>query len=182
MKFLISKSLNMHNLQKPQPATLIKKRPLHRCFPVNFAKFLRTPFSIEHLLWLLLNLVKSTQYSTRRWFRDLCKSVILSQSRPINKFIALVFLMILEQKYFVVLPRETFKDTHREKKPVNSSAYKKQEYGHLCCWYIKSTYSLQEVLKLKQIFQKNKAVTGKTPFFVMGPFCTHHSICLNIGF
>ena len=26
------------------PATLSKKRPLHKYFPVNFAKFLRTPF------------------------------------------------------------------------------------------------------------------------------------------
>ena len=26
------------------PATLLKKRLWHRCFPVNFAKFLRTPF------------------------------------------------------------------------------------------------------------------------------------------
>ena len=32
----------------------IKKRLWHRCFPVNFAKFLRTPFLIEHLRWLLL--------------------------------------------------------------------------------------------------------------------------------
>ena len=38
------------------------------------------------------------------------------------------------------------------------------------------------VLKLKQNFQKNKVVTGKTPFFVIGSFCSHHSICLNIGF
>ena len=27
----------------------------HRCFPVNFEKFLRTQFFIEHLRWLLLN-------------------------------------------------------------------------------------------------------------------------------
>ena len=27
-----------------RPATLLKKRLCHRCFPVNFAKFLRTPF------------------------------------------------------------------------------------------------------------------------------------------
>ena len=40
----------------------------------------------------------------------------------------------------------------------------------------------QEVLKLEQIFQKNKVVTGKTPLFVIGPFCSRHSICLNIGF
>ena len=27
-----------------RPATLLKKRLWHRCFPVNFVKFLRTPF------------------------------------------------------------------------------------------------------------------------------------------
>ena len=35
------------------PATLLKKRPWHRCFPSTFAKFLRTPFFTEHLRWLL---------------------------------------------------------------------------------------------------------------------------------
>ena len=33
---------------------LLKKRLWHRCFPVNFAKFLRTPFFTEQLWWLLL--------------------------------------------------------------------------------------------------------------------------------
>ena len=34
---------------------MCKKETLARlCFPVNFAKFLRTPFFIEHLSWLLL--------------------------------------------------------------------------------------------------------------------------------
>ena len=41
--------------------------------------------------------------------------------------------------------------------------------------------SLYEVLKLKQNFQKNKVVTGKTLFFLIGPLCSHHFICLNIG-
>ena len=36
------------------PATLLKKRLLGRCFPVNFVKLLRTPFLTEHLSWLLL--------------------------------------------------------------------------------------------------------------------------------
>ena len=36
-------------LIKLQPATLLKNRLWHRCFPVNFKKFLRTPFFIEHL-------------------------------------------------------------------------------------------------------------------------------------
>ena len=35
-------------------ATLLNKRLWHRCFLVNFAKFLRTPFYTEHLWWLLL--------------------------------------------------------------------------------------------------------------------------------
>ena len=42
--------------------------------------------------------------------------------------------------------------------------------------------SLKEVLKLKENFKKNKVVNGETRFFVIGPFCTHHSICLNTGF
>ena len=37
-------------------ACFIKKRLRNRCFPVNFAKFLRTPFYIEHLRWLLLQM------------------------------------------------------------------------------------------------------------------------------
>ena len=41
------------------PATLLKKRPRHKCFPVNFAKFLRTSFFIE-LLWRLRVYFSST--------------------------------------------------------------------------------------------------------------------------
>ena len=37
-----------------RPAILLKKSLYHRCFPVNFAKFLRAPFFIEQLRWLLL--------------------------------------------------------------------------------------------------------------------------------
>ena len=37
------------------PATLLKKRLWYRCFTMNFAKFLRTPFLTEHLRGLLLN-------------------------------------------------------------------------------------------------------------------------------
>ena len=46
-----------------RPATLLKKKPWHRCFPVSFAKFLKTSFLSEHLRWLLLKMlfVKSTR-------------------------------------------------------------------------------------------------------------------------
>ena len=42
--------------------------------------------------------------------------------------------------------------------------------------------SFEVVIKLKQNFEKNKVVTGKTTFFLIGPFRTHHSICLSIDF
>ena len=38
-----------------RPVTLLKKGLWHRCFPVDFAKLLRTPFLTEQLQWLLLS-------------------------------------------------------------------------------------------------------------------------------
>ena len=68
------------------PTTLLQKSLWDRCFPVNFAKFLRTLFSTEHLRWLLLELyawnlskcsksrlpTQRTQTSLRR-FQDVLK-------------------------------------------------------------------------------------------------------------
>ena len=48
-------SLFFNKVAGLRPATLLKKRLQHRCFPVKFAKFLRTPFFTEYLRWLLLN-------------------------------------------------------------------------------------------------------------------------------
>ena len=39
-------SLSYNKVAGPRPATLLKKRLLDRCLPVNFVKFLRTPFCI----------------------------------------------------------------------------------------------------------------------------------------
>ena len=47
---------------------------------------------------------------------------------------------------------------------------------------VRQINSFHKVLKLKQVFQKSEAVTGKTPLCVISPFCSRHSICLNIGF
>ena len=46
--------------QEPEACNFIKKRHWHRCFPVNFAKFLRTPFlqKTSGRLLLKINLVK----------------------------------------------------------------------------------------------------------------------------
>ena len=43
-----------------RPTILFKKRLRHRCFPVNFAKFLRTPFSQNTSGRLLLDILKSS--------------------------------------------------------------------------------------------------------------------------
>ena len=41
-------------IQKQSPEVFYVKKSLwHRCLPVNFANFLRTPFLTEHLCWLL---------------------------------------------------------------------------------------------------------------------------------
>ena len=42
-------SQKFHKIHRKTPATLFKKRLWHRCFPVNFVKFLRAPFYTEHL-------------------------------------------------------------------------------------------------------------------------------------
>ena len=40
----LCQSLFFNKVTGLSPATLLKKKLWHRCFPVNFAKFLRTPF------------------------------------------------------------------------------------------------------------------------------------------
>ena len=47
-------------LIKSRAATLLKKRLWQRCFPVNFAKFLSTPFVIKRLCRLLLFLGRTS--------------------------------------------------------------------------------------------------------------------------
>ena len=52
---------------RPRPATLLKKRLWQWCFPVNFVKFLRTLFYIQHLWWLLLkNIHHNLNWETRK--------------------------------------------------------------------------------------------------------------------
>ena len=52
----------------PEPATLLRKSLWRRCFLVNFVKFLRAPFLIERLWWLLLNQNKEKKYFLRNCF------------------------------------------------------------------------------------------------------------------
>ena len=60
------------NLQASDlPATLLKKRIWHRCFHVNFAKFLRIPFLTKHL-WCLFLFIRSLHNET---YLEICISL-----------------------------------------------------------------------------------------------------------
>ena len=53
----VCQSLFFNKVAGLRPEPLVKKRPWHWCFPVNFANFLRTPFLTKQLQWLLLRIV-----------------------------------------------------------------------------------------------------------------------------
>ena len=61
----LCQSLFFNKVAGLRPATLLKKRLWHRCFPVKFVKVLRTTFFIERLSWLLLLLVAQVAIEKR---------------------------------------------------------------------------------------------------------------------
>ena len=65
----------------------------------------------------------------------------------------------------------SLKDTHREKAPS-------KRFRKVWIWTFEWLY---EVLKLKQNFRKNTVVTSKILFFVIGPRCIPHFICLTLA-
>ena len=64
------------------PATLLKKRSWHRCFPVNFAKLLRTPF-LQNTSGLLLLHSMLSHKSGWKYVRQ-NRSHVLSFGKQIN--------------------------------------------------------------------------------------------------
>ena len=64
-----------------RPATLLKKRPWYRCFPMNFAKVLRTPLFIEHHRWLLLILLGWLKWILCLWILWILSLTIVSKLR-----------------------------------------------------------------------------------------------------
>ena len=91
----LCQSLFFNKVAGLRPAILLKKRLWYRCFPVNFVKFLRTPFYAEHLLWLLLTFCLYFIYSVylERMFSDFQKTLeIITRNNDLltfNKILAL---------------------------------------------------------------------------------------------
>ena len=76
-----------------RPATLLKKRLWHRCFLVNFAKFIRTYFLTEYLRWLLLLSTYSNSHFCRHVFNTFKKVFVCL---IISLFFGCVFFENLE--------------------------------------------------------------------------------------
>ena len=51
-----------------------EKRDWHKCFPVKFEKFLRTPFCIEDLRWLLLYILRRGLLDSKLQWYDIVKN------------------------------------------------------------------------------------------------------------
>ena len=75
-----------------------------------------------------------------------------------------------------------FKDTHREKALSKGKTPALTKSTNMDIWVVGTTNQLLRGSLIETKFEKNKVVSGKTPFFLIVPFCTHHSICLNFFF
>ena len=101
----LCQSLFFHKNAGLRSAILLGKRLWHRCFPVNFAKFLRTPFLKEHLWWLLLNLQESA--FARAFFSKyagLRPAILLKKTLWRRCFSLLIFCKIFKNSFFYRTP------------------------------------------------------------------------------
>ena len=101
----LCQSLFFNKFAGLKPVTLLKMRLWHSCFPVNFLKFLRTPFYIEYLRWLLLSVVLSFFYFDKQ---ILC---LFIYTKYLIQATFLVFNKVPEQAYkrIALLTRKSFK-------------------------------------------------------------------------
>ena len=66
----------LNKVADPQACSFIKKRLQHRCFPMKFTKFLRTPFLKKICERLLLNEVTK---SLTKSFKHTCEGIFFSK-------------------------------------------------------------------------------------------------------
>ena len=78
----LCQSLFLNKIGSLRPETLLKKRLWHRCFLLNFEKFLRTPFLQNTSGWLLLK--KST--SQKKFFQNTSKNSLVGRCPVENLF------------------------------------------------------------------------------------------------
>ena len=89
------------NLQEntcAKACNFIKKETLVQ---VNFAKFLRTPFFIERLRWLLLNLFQNTYYPNNHYL--LCEKSYVFEMRILSLRIFMLTISLIELEVLFAL-------------------------------------------------------------------------------
>ena len=114
----LCQSLFFNRLAGLRPATLLKKRLWHRCFPVNFTKFLKTPFYRTPpddcfcsafflppvaLLWKYCS-------EKKRWKKlwlEFYNYILWHIERKVNKSSSLFFNGTI-RKYLIILRYKTF--------------------------------------------------------------------------
>ena len=77
------------------PTTLLKKRLWHRCYPVNFAKFLRTSFLQNFSARLLSTLL------TKVFFRFYFYFKFYVQREPVTFVQVMMFLHMVQTLIFI---------------------------------------------------------------------------------
>ena len=98
-------------------ATILKKRLWHSCFPVNFEKFLRTPFFTEHLWWLLICLLTAVNHSRKNTIGMTINTIGILRKRCTENM------------------RQIYGRTPMTKCDFNKVAFTKNTYGGCFCLY-----------------------------------------------
>ena len=80
----LCQSLFFKKVADLRPATLLKKRLWHRCFPVNFVKFLRTPF-LQNTFGQLLLVMEITFVSNSNFTEFFRTAISLACSNRVSK-------------------------------------------------------------------------------------------------
>ena len=79
-------SLFLSKVSGLRPATLLKKMLQERCFPVNFVKFLRTPFLQNTSQWLLLFVIHLTVSFCKKVLYIYSNLLLLEKSTKTHDF------------------------------------------------------------------------------------------------
>ena len=155
-------------LQGSRSATLLKKRLWHRCFPMNFAKFLRTPFITEHLRWLLLENRKTNELY--RFRVTLADKFYLEYSNKITDKFYLEYSNKIADKFYLEYSNKNIEIvnssiccTWKNKKSICHNSNFQCFGTEWLFWVIWWTILFMRHVRIFWIYHKSKTITNNTP-------------------
>ena len=123
-----------------RPATLLKRRLQHRCFPVYFVKYFRAHFFIERLRWLLLAKVNPLQLNLTQAGVEYLR---LTDPSVIKKFKSFFSDMILNS----LKPSKGLYEYKLIKRIFVSRSFP-MTFSFIWFWFLCSGISLWEILPI----------------------------------